>query len=46
MPEKEILDLVERESFKMLWMREEYEQPVTLYLVVSIKPNKTNICKY
>jgi SAM-dependent methyltransferase len=38
--EKEIQDLIERESFKMLWMREEYEEPVTLYLVSSIKLEK------
>ena len=31
--EKETLDLVDKEGFKMLWMKEEYEEPVTLYLV-------------
>jgi SAM-dependent methyltransferase len=35
--EKEILDLIAKEGFKMLWMREEHEEPVTLYLVASIK---------
>ena len=36
--EKEILDLIAKEGFKMLWMKEEYEEPVTLYLVAAIKP--------
>jgi SAM-dependent methyltransferase len=35
--EKEILDLIAKEGFKMLWMREEYEKPVTLYLVATSK---------
>jgi SAM-dependent methyltransferase len=35
--EKEILDLVELEYFKILWIKEEYEEPVTLYLVCSKK---------
>ncbi len=35
--EKEILDLIAKECFKMLWMKEEYEEPVTLYLVAAIK---------
>ena len=35
--EKEILDLITKEGFKMLWMKEEYEEPVTLYLVAAIK---------
>ncbi len=38
--EKEILDLINRESFTMVWMKEEYEEPVTLYLVASIKLEK------
>ena len=33
---KEILDLIAKEGFRMLWMKEEYEEPVTLYLVASI----------
>ncbi len=40
--EKEILDLIAKEGFKMLWMREEYEEPVTLYLVASIKLEKNH----
>ena len=35
--EKETLDLIAKEGFKMLWMKEEYEEPVTLYLVAAIK---------
>jgi SAM-dependent methyltransferase len=35
--EKEILDLIAKECFKVLWMREEYEEPVTLYLVSTSK---------
>ncbi len=35
--EKEILDLIAKEGFEMLWMKEEYEEPVTLYLVAAIK---------
>ena len=31
--EKETLDLVAKEGFKMLWMKEEYEEPVTRYQV-------------
>ncbi|MDP8907443.1 MAG: class I SAM-dependent methyltransferase [Thermoproteota archaeon] len=38
--EKEILDLIDKEGFKILWMREEYEEPVTLYLAASIKLEK------
>jgi SAM-dependent methyltransferase len=34
--DKEILDLIAKEGFKMLWMKEEYEEPVTLYLVAAI----------
>ena len=33
--EKEILDLMK--GFELLWIREEYEEPVTLYLVSSRK---------
>ena len=33
--EKEILDLAESEYFEILWIQEEYEEPVTLYLVSS-----------
>jgi hypothetical protein len=35
--EREILDLLDKRGFRMLWMKEEYEEPVTLYLVASIK---------
>ena len=35
--ENEILDLVTKRGFKVLWMREAYEEPVTLYLVATIK---------
>ncbi len=38
--EKEILDLIAKEGFKTLWMKEEYEEPVTLYLVAAIKLEK------
>ncbi len=38
--ENEILDLIAKEGFEMLWMREEYEEPVTLYLVAAIKLKK------
>jgi SAM-dependent methyltransferase len=38
--EKEILDLVAKEGFKMLWMKEVYEDPVTLYLLATIKVEK------
>ena len=38
--EREILDLIAKEGFKMLWMKEEYEEPVTLYLVGANKPKK------
>jgi hypothetical protein len=36
---RETLDLISKEGFKMLWMREEYEEPITLYLVAAIKLN-------
>jgi SAM-dependent methyltransferase len=36
--EKEIQDLVAAEGFEILWIKEEYEEPVTLYLVSSKKP--------
>ena len=36
--EKEIQDLVVAEGFEILWIKEEYEEPVTLYLVSSKKP--------
>ena len=35
--EKEILDLIAKEGFNVLWMKEEYEEPVKLYLVAAIK---------
>ena len=36
--EKGTLDLIVKEGFKMLWMKEEHEEPVTLYLVASLNP--------
>ena len=33
--EKEIQDLATAEGFEILWIKEEYEEPVTLYLVYS-----------
>jgi hypothetical protein len=33
--EKEIIDLITLEYFEILWIQEEYEEPVTLYLVSS-----------
>ncbi len=38
--EKEIRDLIAKEGFKMLWMKEKHEEPVTLYLVAAIKHKK------
>ena len=35
--EKEIQDLVSQGGFEILWIKEEYEEPVTLYLVSSRK---------
>jgi hypothetical protein len=35
--EKQIQDLVSANGFEMLWIKEEYEEPVTLYLVSSRK---------
>jgi SAM-dependent methyltransferase len=35
--EKEIQDLAAAQSFEILWIKEEYEEPVTLYLVSSRK---------
>ncbi len=35
--EKETLDLIAKEGFNILWIKEEYEEPVTLYLVAAIK---------
>ena len=35
--EKETLDLIAKEGFEMLWMKEGHEEPVTLYLVAAIK---------
>lgn len=35
--EKEIIDLMTLEYFEILWIQEEYEEPVTLYLVSSRK---------
>lgn len=35
--ETEMLGLIAKEGFKMLWMQERYEEPVTLYLVAAIK---------
>ena len=36
--EKEINDLLAAERFEILWIKEEYEEPVTVYLVSSKKP--------
>ena len=33
--EREIQDLMSAEGFEILWIKEEYEEPVTLYLVSS-----------
>jgi len=35
--EKKIRDLAAEGGFEILWIREEYEEPVTLYLVSSRK---------
>jgi len=35
--EKEIIDLMASEYFEILWLQEEYEEPVSLYLVSSRK---------
>jgi SAM-dependent methyltransferase len=35
--EREIQDLAAAEGFEILWIKEEYEEPVTLYLVSSRK---------
>ena len=35
--EKDIQDLAATEGFDILWIKEEYEEPVTLYLVSSRK---------
>jgi hypothetical protein len=35
--EKEIQVLVRQSGFEILWIKEEYEEPVTLYLVSSRK---------
>jgi hypothetical protein len=35
--EKEIQDLAAEGGFEILWIKEEYEEPVTLYLVFSRK---------
>ena len=34
--EKEVQELVAAEGFEILWIKEEYEEPVTLYLVSSM----------
>jgi SAM-dependent methyltransferase len=38
--EKQIQDLAATEGFEILWIKEEYEEPVTLYLVCSRNVNK------
>jgi SAM-dependent methyltransferase len=38
--EKEIQDLTTEGGFELLWIKEEYEEPVTLYLVSSRKKCK------
>jgi hypothetical protein len=35
--DKEIQDLAASEGFEILWIKEEYEEPVTLYLISSRK---------
>ncbi len=35
--EKELQDLTTEGGFELLWIKEEYEEPVTLYLVSSRK---------
>ena len=35
--ERELQDLISVEGFEILWIKEEYEEPVTLYLVSSRK---------
>jgi len=35
--EKEILELIAKGGFRMLWIKEEHEKPVTLYLVATSK---------
>ena len=35
--EKQIQDLTSAEGFEILWIKEEYEEPVTVYLVSSRK---------
>jgi hypothetical protein len=35
--EKEILDLIAKEGFNVLWIKEECEEPVTLYLLAAVK---------
>jgi hypothetical protein len=35
--EKEIRDLARQEGFEILWIKEEYEDPVTLFLVSTRK---------
>jgi SAM-dependent methyltransferase len=35
--EKELQDLTTEGAFELLWIKEEYEEPVTLYLVSSMK---------
>lgn len=38
--EKEMRDLAAAEGFEILWIKEEYEEPVTLYLVSSRRTSK------
>jgi hypothetical protein len=38
--EKEIGDLAEQEGFEILWIKEEDEEPVTLFLVSTRKMSK------
>ena len=40
--EKETLDLIAKQGFKMIWMKEEYEKPLTPYLVAAAIKNKKN----
>jgi hypothetical protein len=39
--EKEIPDLIAKESFNILRMLERYEEPITFYLLLPIRPKKS-----
>lgn len=38
--ERDLHDLISSENFKIVWIKEDYEEPVTLYLVSTIKLDK------